>query len=661
MSAPISDAAGGARPTQPPRPGAPNGPAPVGEVARGQLALLGAGGRLAVPRSSPGALAGVSPLPRRAALPTRTDSFDALFVPADALVSPVPVAFHLLELVRPLLYPDPAVLRSEYTVRYPNGLGINVELHGNTKLGLLALFDLDVYFATRVIAADRGRGRDEVLGGVSLREIGRVLGVPGTQQNGEFLRDVMASLDRLSGFRLATDFDFAQVQRAVDASAGRARPFLPEALPRRVRPKRHWHFLLQVGLDEAVDANSDGTRDVVGGIRFDPVWLDSVAGGATAWVDFALYRALSDRYAKLLYQTALVRILRHPGWSAHEPWEVSINDLLGAWGVSDVRTRTRRFVADKLPMLQDKGVFGAWQEVPGRGDGHRLILEPGERLLAARTYTGVRAEEQPELARLVWALQHGPWRFSLAEARYWAEANPRVALRVLQRAVYLCDVGWEPKSSWSGWLKDGLKEGYEFEFDARYAAWLDARLRGYPLPAFVDPRRLTRGDAERLGLTARTGAAPADPAGTPEPSPVTAWASATPGATPGATPAAATSDDALPPEEEPEVFEPTVWGRVRARLAAELEPRVYRAWLQTLRCGDDAAAARGELQLEAPDGFSAEWIGKKFADRIATLAGELTGDAGDGIRGGRPVTVIIASPAGGPVIRRAAGGEGSPL
>ncbi|WP_284352665.1 DnaA N-terminal domain-containing protein [Roseisolibacter agri] len=555
-------------------------------------------------------------------------------------MSPVPVAFHLLELVRPLLYPDPTAVRSEYTVRYPNGLGINVELHGNTKLGLLALFDLDVYFATRVIAADRGRGRDEVLSGVSLREIGRVLGVPASQQNGEFLRDVMASLDRLSGFRLATDFDFAQVQRAVEASAGRARPFLPEALPRRVRPKRHWHFLLQVGLDEAVDANSDGTRDVVGGIRFDPVWLDSVAGGATAWVDFALYRALSDRYAKLLYQTALVRILRHPMWSAHEPWEVSINDLLRAWGVADVRTRTRRFVADKLPMLQEKGVFGAWREVPGRGDGHRVVLEPGERLLAARTYTGVRAEERPELARLVWALQHGPWRFSLAEARYWAEANPRVALRVLQRAVYLCDVGWEPKSSWSGWVKDALKEGYEFEFDARYAAWLDARLRGYPLPAFVDPRRLTRGDAEQLGLTGRPAAAP--------PSPAAFQPVSDAGSDAGSE---AVSDDALAPTEEPEVFEPTLWGRVRARLAAELDPRVYRTWLQALRCGDDVDAERGDLQLEAPDGFSAEWIGKKFADRIAVLAAEL---------GGAPVRVVVGSPAGGPVIRRAAGGEEGP-
>lgn len=615
-----------------PSPRTGGAPVPVGAVAGTQLSLLTRGGRVSSMKTQ--AATTPAPLPRRSPLPTRTDSFDALFVPSDALASPLPVAFHLLELVRPLLYPDPATVRSEYMVRYPNGLGINVELHGNTKLGLPALFDFDVYFATRVIAADRGRGRNEVLSGVSLREIGRVLGVPASQQNGEFLGDVMASLDRLSGFKLATDFDFAQVQRAIDASAGRARPFLPETLPRRVRPKRHWHFLLQVGLDETLDANGDGTRDVIGGIRFDPVWLDSVAGGATAWVDFGLYRGLSDRYAKLLYQTALVRILRHPMWSAHEPWEVSVVELLRSWGIVDARTRTRRFVVDKFPVLQEKGVIGDWHEVPGRGDAHRVILEPGERLLAARAYTGVRAEEQPELARLVWTLQHGPWRFSLAEARYWAEANPRIALRVLQRAVYLCEVGWEPKSSWSGWVKDALKEGYEFEFDARYVAWLDARLRGYPIPAFVDPRRLTRGDAERLGLSS-----PAQPL------PVRSVA---PG---GASTDPATLDTGSASEaDEPEVFEPTLWGQVRARLAAEFDPRIYRTWVQSLRCLDDDAALRGELQLEAPDGFSAEWIAKKFAADIATLATEIAGSS---------VTVVVNGASGGSVFRRASGGEES--
>lgn len=601
------------------------GPGQLTRVTGAHLGLLSAGAAAGTPRTSAASAGTLSAPPRRPVTPARTDSFDALFVPADALVSPLPIAFHLLELVRPLLYPDPGTVRSEYTLRYPNGLAINVELHGNAKLGIPALFDLDVYFATRVIAMDRGRGLDDVLPGVTLREIGRVLGVPHSQQNGEFLSDVLASLDRLSGFKIVTDFDFAQVQRATEASAGRARPFLPEALPRRVRPKRHWHYLLQVGLDEAADASRDGSRDVVGGIRFDPVWVDSVASGATAWVDFRLYRALSDRYAKLLYQAGLVRTLRHPTWSAHEPWDISVADLLRSWGVDDVRTRTRKSVVDKLSALQAIGVFGAWHEVSGRGDQHRLVLEPGERLLAARAYTGVRAEERPEIARLVWALQHGPWRFSLPEARYWAEANPRVALRVLQRAVYLCDVGWEPKTSWSGWVKDALKETYEFEFDARYVAWLDARLRGYELPAFVDPRRLTVTDLERLALSAPT---------VQEPS-----------AEPDAPEVVGTTPVSVPEQEE--VFEDTLWGGVRTQLAAEVEPHVYRTWLQPLRSteGDMAGDAAAELRLEAPDAFSAEWIAKKFADRIAELTAELAG---------APTAVTITSPAGGQAVRRVA-------
>ena len=60
---------------------------------------------------------------------------------------------------------------------------------------LLQRFDLLQAFPRNVVegdldAVDRGRGLDDVLPGVTLREIGRVLGVPNSQQNGEFLGDV---------------------------------------------------------------------------------------------------------------------------------------------------------------------------------------------------------------------------------------------------------------------------------------------------------------------------------------------------------------------------------------------------------------------------------------------------------------------------------------
>jgi chromosomal replication initiation ATPase DnaA len=60
---------------------------------------------------------------------------------------------------------------------------------------------------------------------------------------------------------------------------------------------------------------------------------------------------------------------------------------------------------------------------------------------------------------------------------------------------------------------------------------------------------------------------------------------------------------------------------------------------------------RGTLTLEAPDSFSAEWIAKKFAARIAEMATDIS-DA--------PVTAVISSAGGGTIGRQTfAGGEGS--
>src|SRR5207248_161953 len=139
--------------------------------------------------------------------------------------------------------------------------------------------------------------------------------------------------------------------------------------------------------------------------------------------------------------------------------------LLAELGVRDRRKRSRDTVLAKLPLLQELGVVGAWRERPGRGAHQVLELEPGERLRAARAYVGVRMQERPELGRLVWALQQAPWGFSLPEARHLAETRPAVTLRVLQRAVYLRETGWEPAKSWAGWLKDALVEEYAFTSD----------------------------------------------------------------------------------------------------------------------------------------------------------------------------------------------------
>ncbi len=575
--------------------------------------------------------------------PTRSDSFDALFAPAAALVSPVPFSFHLLELVRPLLYPDPAAHFARYDLRYDNGLGVEVELHGHGELGLPTVYDYDVLFALFRLAADREVTASGELRGVSFRDIARTMGGADEDYGGRVHAQIKESLNRWAALKFATNFDFTQARRAAEARDGRARAHTPDALPRRVRPKKQWYFVVQHGVYEGADAAADVAADVaadateraparefLGVVRFDSVWLDGIASGSTAWVDLDLHAGIAERYAKRLYEVLLVRALRHPTWGPHEPWTISVTGLLDELGVRDQRKRSRDTVIAKLPMLQELGVLGAWRERPGRGDRHLLELEPGERLCAARAYVGVRMHERPEIARLVWALQQSPWGFSLTEARHMADTRPAVALRVLQRAVYLLETGWRPGKSWGGWLKDALVEEYAFGSDARYQAWLDVRLRGHQVPAFVDVRYLPAGTADRLRGEAGLPVALPLPGAAPD----TVSPAAARLATAGVRPPAAADDPS--PAEAVEHFEDDVWGRVRRQLGAELPPALYATWIAPLRPAQLATADVPTLVLVAPDDFAAEWVSRGYAPRIAELAGAELGVA---------VAAVVRTPA----------------
>lgn len=240
-------------------------------------------------------------------------------------------------------------------------------------------------------------------------------------------------------------------------------------------------------------------------------------------------------------------------------------------------------------------------------------FEPGERLRAARAYVGVRMQERPELGRLVWALQQAPWGFSLPEARHLAETRPAITLRVLQRAVYLREIGWEPSKSWAGWLKDALVEEYAFASDPRYQAWLDIRQRGHRVPAFVDVRRMPHELLDRLRAAADLPVLRSDAA------PLLARSFDDGLLRPEVAAGASTAADTAP--EAAEVFEDTPWGRIRRQLAADLPEGPYAAWVQPLRALAEPTAEAPRLVLVATDDFCAEWVTRAHAPRIAALAG----------------------------------------
>ena len=613
------------------------GPRPIHALVPHAVSSLTTGGAW-----SPAARGGpTEPTPRTSstlpALPhpaTPTDSFEALYVPADALVAPTPVAVHFLEVVRPLLYPDPAVNFVEYQRRYPNGLTFRVELHGNGKLGLPTVFDYDVLFAVLHLAAERGPSDTGVVTGVTFRDLARAVGWSDEVYGGSRHKAIKTALGRWAALSIRTNIDLGTARSAADARDGRARPQAVDALPRRVLPALRWYDVLKYGIDAVVATDEHGEdetaarTELLGTIRIDPTWLGLVASGYTAWVDREFHASLDERYAKRLYEVLLVRALRVPTWSAQEPWSLSVNELLeelGATVTDGQGARIRRTVVGKFDALQRAGVVGEWREQPGRGDKHRITLTPGERLLAARSNAGLRMQESPELARLVWALQHGPWAFSPTEARHAAESQPGVVLRVLQRGVYLAACGWEPRVSWGAWLKDALRKEYRFEGDPKYEAWLDRRLAGYRVPAWVDVRTVDLASLVGPG-TGGAHVSSTDTGAITAPVVVQPSAEAAPNQ----------ADEARQPSGSlvDDLDDTTLWGRVRRRLRSSVDvPGRFEAWLAPLVVVAEPSPDAPTLVLEAPDDFAAEWVSRRWQNEIALLATE---------EGATPVTVRIA-------------------
>lgn len=621
-------------------------PAAVARLA--QVAQTGVRPNAGVRTSDhPGLPAGVVPRPHA---PTPTDSFDALFAPVHALVGPTAFAVHFLELVRPLLSADASANFSEYTRRYPNGLTFRVELHGNGKLGLPTVYDYDILFAIFHLAAERGVNANGTLVGVTFRDLARAIGWSDKAYGGAQHQILKTALNRWAALSIATNIDLISPRPAEAARDGRTRLQAVDALPKRVLPKLRWYDVLKFGIDTVgglpTNDESAARTEQLGAIRLEPIWLDLVASGYTAWVDREFHASLDERYAKRLYEVLLVRALRVPSWSEHEPWSVGVHELLDEMGApitSGQAGRVRRAVIDKLPMLADAGVLGSWREQPGRGDRHRLELAPGERLLAARSCAGLRMEERPESARLIWALQHGPWGFAPVEARHAVESKPAVVLRVLQYATYLAERGWEPRRSWGGWLKDAIREEYRFESDASFQAWFAMRVSGWRVPAWTDVRAARVDDLTTavagtdVGVVLPQGvdvavrrASVTDPSARDDVSGEVGEADLFPRTRPVA-------EQDLPSAT-------SVWGRTLRVLAERgLTVAEYRSWLAAAQVRESPAPGAARLVVEVPDAFAAEWVTRKWGEALAAIA---SADVGEPVR----LEVIAPRGAGQPAL-----------
>ena len=550
----------------------------------------------------------------------------ALFVPERYLVSTVPLPLYLLELV-------PGSVKNDYertttgmvaneadrirrrSVRYPGGICVDIEVHGDQVRGLPTTFDYDYFLALCRIVDAGGVDSQGYFVDPSYRAVLRAAGRNDDAVGGEQVEAVKRAFARFGGLILYTklDVDFSQVSSQV--RSGRRHPLVPDGSPPiREREGKHWVLEYDVEGERRRDARYDSIER----LRINPLWLDQATAGIAAWMDVELHNALRSGYAKRLLQLFTVRAAR--GWHVLDPWVLDLRELYelievppAQWG----RSQTRTGIEAALASLAGHGVLGRADVTKlGRGN-YELRLVPGERLLATGYRRGSGTADGLGDRSLLWHLR--TLGFSAPQARDLVRTRPDQVRTVLRRVYYLQVVkgglsNGRPIEDWAAWTRAAIEGDYAFS-DAEWQRWLAAQLeagqRGEWLPDRTPaPQRL---DA---GTRATTGRPPERDERTPARAPDLAAAEGPAGP---AGPAA------------PPTFSDDLWGRALESFvaAAPEHERAYETWLS--RTALDSVTG-DEVRVTAEDAFAAEWIAQKYRDPLIAY---LTAAAG------RPLELVI--------------------
>jgi hypothetical protein len=370
---------------------------------------------------APGALArqegGSTPMPPTAALAVphvRIEDPLALFVPERHLIGSVPLPLYLLELV-------PGSVKADYertatgmvaqegdrirrrTVRYPGGVRVDIEVHGDQVRGLPTTFDYDYFLALCRIADEGGVDGQGYFVDPGYRAVLRAAGRSDDAIGGEQVEAVKRAFARFGGLILYTRLDVDYSQASGQVRSGARHPLVPDGAP-PVREREGKHWVLEY--DVEAERRHGASYDSIERLRINPLWLDQAAAGIAAWMDVGLHNALRSGYAKRLLQLFTVRAAR--GWRVLDPWVLDLRELYEAlevpptqWG----KTQTRTGVSQALATLADQGVLGQGDVVKHGKGRYEVTLVAGERLLAAGYQRGTGAADGIADRMLLWHLR----------------------------------------------------------------------------------------------------------------------------------------------------------------------------------------------------------------------------------------------------------------
>jgi hypothetical protein len=494
------------------------------------------------------------------------------------------------------------------TVRYPGGVRVDIEVHGDQVRGLPTTFDYDYFLALCRIADEGGVDSQGYFVDPGYRAVLRAAGRSDDAIGGEQVEAVKRAFARFGGLILYTKLDIDYSHKSMQVRSGASHPCVPDGAP-SVREREGKHWVLEY--DVEAERRRDSSYNSIERLRINPLWLDQAAAGIAAWMDVELHNSLRSGYAKRLLQLFTIRAAR--GWRVFDTWVLDLKDLYDLLEIPAVqwgKAQTRTGIMAALTSLTEHGVLGR-AELTKLGKGsYELQLAGGERLLAAGYQRGTGTADGLADRTLLWHLRS--LGYSAQQARELVRARPAQVRAVLRRVYYLQFVkgglsNGRAIEDWAAWTRAAIEGEYAFS-DPEWQRWLDAQLeagmRGEWLPGrSASPVAIAPAAARSVTVT---------PASEPE-------ASANKDAAEHGTGKGVGDRIATPAQ-----FPDDLWGQALERFvaAAPEHERAYDTWLS--RTTLDGVTDH-EVRVLAEDTFAAEWIAQKYRDPLIAFLSAIAG------------------------------------
>jgi hypothetical protein len=179
-------------------------------------------------------------------------------------------------------------------VRYPGGVRVDIEVHGDQVRGLPTTFDYDYFLALCRIADEGGVDSQGYFVDPGYRAVLRAAGRSDDAIGGEQVEAVKRAFARFGGLILYTKLDVDYSHTSAQVRSGARHPLVPDGAP-PVREREGKHWVLEY--DVEAERRRNASYNSIERLRINPLWLDQAAAGIAATVNHRLgvMLALSQR------------------------------------------------------------------------------------------------------------------------------------------------------------------------------------------------------------------------------------------------------------------------------------------------------------------------------------------------------------------------------